>query len=52
MSGQWNRVVSYLHMQWCYVKNGSVSQGDDCGWVDFVQWTGLSPADRQQITED
>ena len=24
----------------------------DCGWVDYIQWTGLSPADRQQITED
>jgi RHS repeat-associated protein len=30
-------------LQWCYVKNGSVSQGSDCGWVDYVQWTGLSP---------
>lgn len=25
------------------VKNGSVSQDDDCAWVHYVQWTGLSP---------
>ena len=27
-------------LKWIYVKNGSVSSGDDCGWVDYVQWTG------------
>jgi RHS repeat-associated protein len=31
-------------LKWCYVKDGSGYDGDDCGWVDFVQWTGPSPA--------
>ncbi|MHC4540521.1 MAG: hypothetical protein ACYTEK_15975 [Planctomycetota bacterium] len=26
------------------IKDSSGSDGDDCGWVDFVQWTGPSPA--------
>jgi hypothetical protein len=24
---------------WCYIKDASVSQGYDCGWVDKVVWT-------------
>jgi hypothetical protein len=36
-------------LQWCYTKNGSVSVYYDCGWVDYVQWTGLSP--RQDPTK-
>jgi RHS repeat-associated protein len=31
-------------LKWRYVKNGNTESGDDCGWVDFVQWTGPSPA--------
>jgi hypothetical protein len=31
-------------LKWRYVKNGSTEAGDDCGWVDFVQWSGPSPA--------
>ncbi|MBN1362385.1 MAG: RHS repeat-associated core domain-containing protein, partial [Sedimentisphaerales bacterium] len=27
-------------LRWRYVKDGSVSEGDDCGWVDYLQWTG------------
>jgi len=26
-------------VQWTYVKDGSVSKGSDCGWVDSVTWT-------------
>jgi RHS repeat-associated protein len=26
-----------------YSKDSSEEDGDDCGWVDFVQWTGPSP---------
>jgi RHS repeat-associated protein len=29
--------------KWRYVKDGSISEGDDCGWVDGVQWTGYFP---------
>ena len=29
--------------KWRYVKDSSGDDGDDCGWVDFVQWTGASP---------
>jgi hypothetical protein len=27
-------------LKWRYVKDGSINEGDDCGWVDWVQWTG------------
>ena len=38
-------VSSGIHiLKWRYVKDGSGQSGDDCGWVDFVQWTGPSPA--------
>ncbi len=30
-------------LKWRFIKNSSGSSGDDCGWVDFVQWTGPSP---------
>lgn len=26
-------------LEWCYRKDGSVSTGADCGWVDQVVWT-------------
>ncbi len=29
-------------LKWQYIKNSSVSDGNDCGWVDYVRWTGLS----------
>ncbi len=36
-------VDSGIHiLKWRYVKDGSGYSGDDCGWVDFVQWTGPS----------
>jgi RHS repeat-associated protein len=31
-------------LKWRYIKNGSVSSGENRAWVDFVQWTGPSPA--------
>jgi RHS repeat-associated protein len=27
-------------IQWRYQKDGSIDEGDDCGWVDEVQWSG------------
>ena len=30
-------------LKWRYVKDSSGNDGDDCGWLDFVQWTGASP---------
>ena len=31
---------SALHtLEWRYFKDGSMSRGDDCGWVDKVVWT-------------
>ncbi len=37
-------VSSGFHiLKWRYVKDSSGYAGDDCGWVDFVQWTGASP---------
>jgi hypothetical protein len=30
---------SALHtLKWRYTKDGSVDRGDDCGWVDKVEW--------------
>ncbi len=26
-------------LEWRYVKDGSIDRGDDCGWVDKVEWT-------------
>ena len=41
-------------LRWRYVKDHIGSAGSDCGWVDFVQWTGRSPRpdpnDWQKIT--
>ena len=30
-------------LKWRYISGGGDS-GDNCGWVDFVQWTGPTPA--------
>ena len=30
-------------LKWVYIKDSSGDDGDDCAWVDFVQWTGPSP---------
>jgi hypothetical protein len=31
---------SGLHtLEWRYFKDGSMSRGDDCGWVDKIEWT-------------
>ena len=32
-------------LKWRYVKDGTTSDGDDCGCVDWVQWTGPLPQD-------
>ncbi len=30
---------------WCYAKDLDMSEGNDCGWVDQVVWTGVVDAD-------
>ena len=36
-------VSSGIHiLKWRYVSGGG-DEGDNCGWVDFVQWTGPTP---------
>ncbi len=30
-------------LEWVYAKNGSTSEGSDCGWVDQVVWTSTLP---------
>ncbi|MHC4500277.1 MAG: hypothetical protein ACYS21_14320, partial [Planctomycetota bacterium] len=27
-------------LEWRYIKDGSGDAGDDCGWVDYVEWPG------------
>jgi len=37
-------------LKWRYAKDGSGSDGEDCAYVDYVQWTGPlapGPADRR-----
>jgi hypothetical protein len=39
----WTKKTYYLDglghtIEWRYVKNSSGSSGDDCGWVDRVEW--------------
>jgi hypothetical protein len=34
-------ITSGLHtLMWTYTKNGLLSSGSDCGWVDQVEWSG------------
>ena len=28
-------------LEWRYVKDGSVSRGSDCAWIDRVQWRAV-----------
>jgi hypothetical protein len=30
-------------LKWRYVKDGSLSSGSDCGWVDYVRWVATPP---------
>lgn len=30
-------------LKWRYYKDSSSQSGSDCGWVDYVQWTGSMP---------
>lgn len=30
-------------VKWRYVKDSSDESGSDCGWVDYVQWSGYMP---------
>jgi len=37
-------ISSGIHtLKWVYEKDYTDDDGEDCGWVDFVQWTGASP---------
>ncbi len=37
-------VSSGIHiLKWRYARQSTTPSGDNCGWVDFVQWTGPSP---------
>jgi hypothetical protein len=37
--------ASGLHtLEWRYVKDHSESEGEDCGWVDLVEWSGSTQA--------
>jgi RHS repeat-associated protein len=33
-------------LKWRYAKDGSESIGEDCGWLDAVQWAGSDPWDN------
>ncbi len=48
-SADWHQMTytitaSGLHtLEWRYVKDYSISEKDDCGWVDWLEWDGGSP---------
>jgi len=44
--------TGYHTLKWRYVKDGSGSDGYDKGWVDYVQWTGPSPAQDPENWEN
>jgi hypothetical protein len=39
-------------LRWAYVKDGSGSAGEDCGWVDSVTWLSTSGNKTTSTTED
>jgi subtilisin family serine protease len=42
-----------LHvLQWTYSKDGSVSAGSDCGWVDTVQFSGIPATLGQAMDQE
>ena len=44
---------SGLHtFRWRYAKDDSVSTGTDCGWVDKVEWTGMSAESEAPMPTD
>jgi hypothetical protein len=45
--------TSGLHtLEWRYVKDHSKSEGDDCGWVDLLEWSGeTSPSIVTPLSE-
>ena len=44
--------TGYHTLKWRYVKDGSDHDGSDKGWVDYVQWTGPSPAQDPENWEN
>jgi hypothetical protein len=34
---------------WQYIKDGSGDEGDDCGYVDWLQWTASGPPDWTEV---
>ncbi len=48
-SADWHQMTytitaSGLHtLEWRYVKDYSISEGNDCGWVDQLEWDGVLP---------
>ncbi len=57
-SVDWHQVTyainsSSLHtLEWRYVKDTSVSERDDCGWIDLVQWSGTSQPPSSGLLSD
>lgn len=53
--GEWQRVTATLEpgttnrLEWTYSKDGSVSSGEDCGWVDGVEVREVEPAGTQEV---
>ena len=47
-STEWEELVHFIDegehsLEWCYIKDSSVSVGLDCGWLDNVKWEPSAP---------
>lgn len=48
ISTEWEELVHFIDegehsLEWCYIKDSSVSVGLDCGWLDNVKWEPSAP---------
>ena len=56
-TGAWSRaafpVTQGAHtFQWSYEKDVSISEGSDCGWIDYILFPPISPTAVNEITSD
>ena len=38
-------------LRWAYEKDDQDAEGDDCGWLDLVSWSGAVPGPEREETE-
>lgn len=48
----YNISAGIYELKWNYEKDGIVSNGSDCGWLDYVSFTNLPPGNPDLIVTD